>query len=743
MKLPVALLIATALHAGAHADSPITLERLTSDPPLAGRQPRQAEVSPAGHWVSFLRPSAADSEVLELWAQPAGGGEPRRLVAAADLLGGAEQQTTEAERMALERQRISQRGITSYQWCGGDDSALLFPLSGNLYLVRLSGQGNDLKVQSQQLTHDASAPKQEPRCAPDGRSLAYVQRGDLYVLPLSGKAQPRRLTQEGSDTLSWGQAEFIAAEELSRQRGYWWSRDGRQLLALRVDESGVGIKTRAQILADRTELVQQRYPAAGEANAKVTAHVIDVDSAQQRTLPLPASAEYIARAGWFADGTPWLQWFTRDQKRLTLTEFKSQPHDITVENDPAWVEVHNDLMELPGDGSRLLWSSEASGRRQLLLLDRATGQRQPLTGQPEAVAHAVCVGEGGVVFAGATERGRGQELFRIGLDGAAAQPLAGAAPRQWRDARADRACGQLLVTRSAWGEPPRMELRALAGGEAIALAGDAPDPLLKQITQEPQVVELKAADGRTPLNAFFFPALTGRGDGRSDKHAVIVMAYGGPGAATVSWAYGRDLPLIAYWQRRGYGVLTVDTRGMEHRDRDFTRAHDHAFGKTEVADLFAAVRQLPVQVASADPARIGFFGWSYGGFLGARAMLDADTPFAAAVAVAPVTDWTLYDTAYTERYLGMPDAGKAAAYANANLPARAGLLRKPLLLVHGTADDNVLFENSLRLVTALQNAGKIFDLQVYPGKAHGIAGRETRLHLYRTMDAFFARTLQP
>ncbi|PZP35095.1 MAG: hypothetical protein DI603_04215 [Roseateles depolymerans] len=740
MRIPTLLAAALALSSFAAQASPdITLERLTSDPPLAGRQPRQAEVSPGGHWVSFLRPSAADSDVLELWAQPAGGGEPRRLVAAADLLGGAAQQTTEAERMALERQRISQRGITGYQWCGSDDSALLFPLSGDLYLVRLSGQGADLKVQSQRLTHDASAPKQEPRCAPDGRSLAYVQKGDLYVLPLSGDAQPRRLTQEGSDTLSWGQAEFIAAEELSRQRGYWWSRDGRQLLAMRVDESGVGLKTRAQILADRTELVQQRYPAAGEANAKVTAHVIDVASGQQRALPLPAGAEYIARAGWFADGTPWLQWFTRDQKRLTLTEFKPHPHDITVETDPAWVEVHNDLMELPGDAGRLLWSSEDSGRRQLVLLDRATGQRRPLTGQPEAVAHAVCAGAGGVVFAGATERGRGQELFRIGLDGGAAQPLAGAAPRQWRDARADRACGQLLVTRSAWGEPARMELRALAGGDAIALAGDAPDPLLKQITQAPQVVELQAADGRTPLNAFFFPALAGQGD----KHPVIVMAYGGPGAATVSWAFSRDQALIAYWQRRGYGVLTVDTRGMEHRDREFTRAHDHAFGKTEVADLFAAVRQLPAQVSGVDPARIGFFGWSYGGFLGARAMLDADTPFAAAVAVAPVTDWTLYDTAYTERYLGMPEGGKAPAYASANLPARAGLLSKPLLLVHGMADDNVLFENSLRLVTALQNAGRVFDLQVYPGKAHGIAGRATRLHLYRTMDAFFARTLQP
>ena len=732
----------TATPTSAATAPPLTLERISADPPLSGRLPRQAEVSPGGQWVSFLRPSQADSEVLELWAQPVDakgqGGEPRKLVAAADLLGGAAQTLSETERMALERQRISQRGITGYQWCGQDDSALLFPLSGDLYLVRLTATG----PQSQRLTRSPEAPKLEPRCAPDGKTLAFVQGGNLFVLPLAAGAQPRALTTEGSDTLSWGLTEFIAAEELGRQQGYWWSKDGRSLLALRVDEAGVAVKTRAQIFADRTDLTQQRYPAAGAANAKVTAFVIDVATAQRRELPLPKAgkdaAEYIARAGWFADGIPWLQWFNRDQTRLTLTEFKpgAAPHDITVETDAAWVEVHDDLLETPRG---LLWSSEASGRRQLLLIDRASGARSPLTAAPEAVAHAVCASERGVVFAAAGDRGKSQELYTVPLAGGKAQPLPGAAQRQWRDATADRGCGRLLVSRSAWGEPPRLELRSLGQDGFIALAGDTPDPQLKAFSNTPLALELTAADGRTPLNAFFFAAQ----DRREGKHPVIVLAYGGPGVSTVQWAWARDMPLIAYWQQRGYSVLSVDTRGMMHRDREVSRAHFRAFGQVEVADLFAAVRQLPSRVPGVDAARIGFFGWSYGGFLGARAMLDADTPFAAAVAVAPVTDWTLYDTAYTERYLGLPEQGKAAPYASANLPARAALLSKPLLLVHGTADDNVLFEHTLRLVEALQTAGKRFDLQIYPGKAHGIAGRAARLHLYRTMDAFFDRHLAP
>jgi dipeptidyl-peptidase-4 len=166
----------------------------------------------------------------------------------------------------------------------------------------------------------------------------------------------------------------------------------------------------------------------------------------------------------------------------------------------------------------------------------------------------------------------------------------------------------------------------------------------------------------------------------------------------------------------------------------------------EVDDLFAAVRQIVKAQPGIDPARIGFFGWSYGGTLATRAILDVDSPFAAAVAVAPVTDWTLYDTAYTERYLGLPtlaDGSVSPFYRDADLTRRAGLLTKPYLLMHGTADDNVLFEHSLRLIAALEAQDRVFDLAIYPGKAHGIGGRASQIHVYETIDAFFARTLRP
>lgn len=728
-------------------DPALTLERIHGDPPLMGRAGLGGVLSPGGQWLTYLRPSEANPDVNELWGTPVAGGDARRLVAASDLIGQREAVLTEAERMALERRRQRGAGITGYQWCGKDDRQLILPLSGDLYSVELA-HSQDGAPKVRRLTHDEQEPERDPQCDAAGRQLAYVKQNDLWIQGLDG-SPARRLTHTGSETRSTGLAEFIAEEELHRHRGFWWSPDGTRLLALEVDESGVPLRRRAQIGGDGTRLVEQRYPAAGSPNAKVQALVLDLSGkAEAQRLPLPAEAEYIARAGWFADGSPWLQWLTRDQKRLQLLEFnaQAQPHVVLDERDAAWVEVHDDLRELPGlkrsGKPALLWSSERSGRRQLYLVDRVSGAVQALTHQPEPVAQLVCLGEQHLVFAGATERGRGRELFQADFKGQVRQLQPGEA-RRWRDARGDAACTRLLITQSSWQQAPRTELLLLDGRTAPRLIEQArPDPLVLDLAAklQPQFPALLAADGKTPLNAIFLPPTR---PSLSGNYPVVVRAYGGPGTATVNWRWQGDLPTLALYQQQGFGVLMLDTRGMAFRDRDFTRAHDHAFGKTEVADLFGAVRQLVQQYPAVDAGRIGFMGWSYGGFLALRALLDADTPIAAAIAGASPTDWTLYDTAYTERYLGLPEGGKAPAYQQAQLVSRAALLSKPLMIIHGTADDNVLFDNSLRMIQALQNEGKLFETVIYPGHAHGVAGRKARYHLARTQLDFFQRQLRP
>jgi dipeptidyl-peptidase-4 len=315
-------------------------------------------------------------------------------------------------------------------------------------------------------------------------------------------------------------------------------------------------------------------------------------------------------------------------------------------------------------------------------------------------------------------------------------------------ASADSGCTTLLVTTSSWGVPPSVSIVAVADGKVLGAIGDAadqPDPLLlSSVPEAPRFIDVLAADGQTILNGLWLPPAPSSAPVARGGTPVITYAYGGPTGQVVAWRWARLFPLFVHWQQQGFGVFLVDTRGMAGRDHAFTRAHKNAFGKVEVDDLKAAARQLPALVRGVDPTRIGFFGWSYGGYLAARLMLDTDTPFAAAAAVAPVTDWRLYDTAYTERYIGMPgEKGDAPAYVASNLVTRAAQLGKPLLLVHGTADDNVLFEHSLRLIQGLEDAGKTFDLAIYPGKAHGIGGKSSQLHVHKTITAFFAEKLRP
>ncbi len=751
----------------------LTLERIHADPPLAGRQPRLAKLSPGGRFVSTLEPSAADSEVFELWVRRIADGHARRLVGASDLIGNRTAVVSEAEKMALERRRVRGGGLTSYEWCGERDERIVVPLSGDLYLVELDGEN----VHTRRLTFDENEPERDARCDAAGRQIAFVKQNDLWVMTLdplreiepivTRRSLPgpstvantplpdvKRLTTTGTDGLSTGLAEFIAAEELYRYDGYWWSRDGKRLLAFEADERKVPSKTRAQIRADGTDLITQHYPAAGETNAVVVPLVIDVASGRVQRLDLPPATEYLPRAGWFADGTPWIETLNRTQTELRLVEYpnaQAAPREVFVESDAAtWVSIDAspNLFEFPtrplSGKPSIVWVSERSGSRQLWLLDRVTGSLAPLTTLVEPVRDVVCIGGGRIVFTAEQQRGRATELFMLGANDEVTR-IAGSSTTGLpltRSAIADRLCSRLLTSESTWGVPPTREVLTLGGNaRPVAINGDAPDPLLAKVVPKIQPIDLLAADGKTVLNAFYMAP--SKPSANPHGSATIVEVYGGPGAVTVQYAWSGAALHDAYWQSLGFGVLRVDTRGAHYRGRDYAHAHYRAFGAVEVDDLFAAARQLPKVVSGVDPARIGVVGGSYGGYLAARAVLDADTPFAAAVAASSVVDWTLYDTAYTERYLGMPEGGKAAPYAASNLASRAKLLARPLMLMHGTADDNVLFEHSLRLILALEREGKLFETVVYPGQAHGVNGRALQLHVDRATADFFVRRLQP
>ncbi|TNF29152.1 MAG: S9 family peptidase [Deltaproteobacteria bacterium] len=712
----------------------LTLERIFADPPLGGRPPMQLALSGDATVLAYLRPNEADSEVLDLWGRRLPGGAPERLVATADLLtAGGAQKLTEAERMALQRRRVYQRGITSFMWCGEGAEALLFPFSGDLYWARLGGPGEAPEVV--RLTRDDDAPELAPKCSPQGHWVSFTKAGDVYVLDVRTR-RVKRLTRGAGGTRTFGLAEFIAEEEMGRHEGLWWSEDEQQVLVFEVDEGPVAVKMRSKIFADRTELFEQRYPAAGEANARVTAHVIDVRTGRRVTLKTPTEDGYLARAGFFGDGAAWVQWQSRDQKRLVLYEAdaKGQLRTILEDTDDAWVELHDDLRGLP-DG-KLLWSNEASGRRQLEIVDRASGARVALTAEPDAVDAVVGTDrEAGTVFyTVAADRGKERQVRAIALAGGASWAVTRAPG--WHRPTFARSGTCFVDVVSSWGRPPQTLLGSADGRETVVL-DDNPTPELDGLPAPSlEWRDFRAEDGSV-LNGLLMEPV-GRRPGW--KYPVVAWVYGGPTYQMVANRWTRSYPLLVWLTTHGYGVLLVDNRGTGGRDRAFDRAHYHRVGEVEVRDLFGAVREV-AGLDWVDPARIGVWGWSYGGYLAARSVLDADTPFAAAVAVAPVTDWTLYDTHYTERYLGMPEGGKAAPYVDSNLVRRAKLLARPLVVIHGTADDNVLFEHTLRLVQAFEDESAPFEMMIYPGKAHGISGRAAQLHVYKTAFRFFARTL--
>lgn len=739
----------------------LTLERVFSDPPLEGRAPMGLQLSPSGKRVTFLQPNDQDSDVLDLWGVTLPDGKPRLLVATTDLLralGGGAQKLTEQERMALERKRITKRGITSSLWCGRDARTLVFPFSGDLYVAALPEEREDKHEAPvvTRLTHDEDEPELSPVCSANGDKIAFVKKGDVLVadVPRAGRSSSpsskkagaaRRLTKGGGPTRTFGLAEFIAEEEMDRHEGMWWSPDGRSLLVFEVDESAVGVKVRAQIFSDRTELVEQRYPAAGEKNAVVTAWLVDVATGKKTRLLTPDEDGYLPRAGFFPDGRPWVQWQSRDQRRLALFELADgkKPgalRQIFEENDEAWVELHDDLVPL-ADGQRFLWSSEQSGRRQIVLVDRKTGAFTAVTAEPEAVEKILAVDkEKGLVFFSAyRDRGRQLQVFSQRLAGPAGATLL--TPKVgWHSATFDDAGRFFVDKHSDVGQPPRTTVHDAAGREVFVIDDNPAAEFRALVRPQPRWIDVKAEDG-TMLNGLVLPPAKVES---GKRYPVVTFIYGGPTAITVRHAWSRHEPVLTHWTQRGWGVFLLDNRGMGGRDRAFGRAHHRRFGDVEVKDLFAGVTALKAQVPWVDGGKIGVFGWSYGGFLAARAVLDENTPFRAAVAVAPVTDWTLYDTHYTERYLGLPVVdGKAAdAYSRANLVSRARLLSRPLLLVHGTADDNVLFEHTLRLTEGLTREGKLFDLMIYPGKAHGISGKAAQLHVYKTISAFFDEKLR-
>lgn len=736
--LALAMMLATP---AVHAEK-LTLEAITGSAPLSGPTLMKPKVAPDGSRVTFLRGKDSDRNQLDLWEYDIASGQTRLLVDSKVVLPGTETLSDE-EKARRERQRIAaMTGIVDYQW-SPDAKTLLFPLGGELYLYDLGRQGRDAV---RQLTHGEGFAT-DPKISPRGGFVSFVRERNLWVIDLaSGK--PLQLTRDGSATIGNGVAEFVADEEMDRHTGYWWAPDDSAIAFARIDESTVPVQKRYEMYADRVEMIEQRYPAAGDRNVQVKLGVVAPRAgAAPKWVDLGGEQDiYLARVTWRDPQRLTFQRQSRDQKTLELIETTladGRQRTLVTETSRTWVPLHNDLRFLK-DG-RFVWSSERSGFEHLYLASEDGATLTPLTSGPWPVDELLAVDEdaGKVYFRAGIESPLRSEIHAV--------PLAGGAP-----VKLSRAAGMhsaafannASVYVDSWSNsttPPQIELYR-ANGEKIAtlLDNDLADPAhpyakYRDAQRPVEYGTLTAADGRTELH---YSLIKPAGFDPAKQYPVAVYVYGGPASQTVtdSWPGRGDHLFNQYLAQHGYVVFSLDNRGTPRRGRDFGGALYGVQGTVEVADQLKGVEWLKRQ-PWVDGARIGVQGWSNGGYMTLMLLAKASDQYACGVAGAPVTDWGLYDTHYTERYMNLP-AANPDGYREGRILTHIDGLTSPLLLIHGMADDNVLFTHSTNLMSALQKRGQPFELMTYPGAKHGLSGSNA-LHRYRVAEDFLARCLKP
>ena len=744
----LAVMMLLCSNSGSWADE-LTLERLYDSPALEGETIKGLKVAPDGARVTFLRGKASDYERLDLWEYHIKDGKTRLLFDSDDLHTGDENLSDE-EKARRERLRLFGTGIVSYEW-SKDGKALAFPLAGDVYYWRVGAGQAEKVVDTPQFETDV-------QFSPKGHYLSYVRDQNLYVLDLQTRKETA-LSSDGGGAIKYGMAEFVAQEEMQRMTGYWWSDDETKVALIRVDESPVAEVERSEIYADSIKTIKQRYPYAGTPNAKVSLGIVELaegttrwvdqgELAQPTNQVLPGREArpgssttdfYLPRVKWTKDSDLLsYQWQSRDQKTLELRTVRwpeMTQRTLLTETSPTWINLNDDLNFLK-DGKRFLWASERDGYKHLYLYSMEGKLLSQMTKGAWVVDEVEHFDEetGKVWFTGRQDSPMERHLYCL-------------SPGQKETRRISQAAGFHDVSFSKDGSvytdlfstattPPQISLHNNQGERLTWLLENKVKeghPLYPYTDRwiEPIFSSLTTEDGTKLYYRLYRPA--GFDDGA--KHPVLVYLYGGPRAQRVTKSWGSDTGFCQYMAQQGYAVFTLDNRGSTARGKAFEDPIYHAMGEIEVADQVQGVKYLRT-LPWVDADKIAVHGSSYGGYMSLMCIFKQPEYFQAAAAGAPVTDWRLYDTHYTERYLGQPDA-PGQVYEKASVFPYAASLKRPLLIYHGMADDNVLFTHSTRLYSYLQDHNIPFMAMDYPGKKHRFAGKTTSMHRVGTIQRFF------
>ena len=729
--LPLLCLIALPAGAGE-----LTLERIFGDPALSGPTPRNVQVSPDGRRVGLLRGRADDQHQLDFWSYDVADGALKLRVDSKQLAP-REQLSTE-ERARRERERIADfHGIVDYKWAP-DGRHVLFTLSGNLYLFDLGGPSGQ---SPRQLTQGGAAVL-DPQVSPRGRYVSFVRGQNLWVIELASGAE-RELTHDGGGAIHNAEAEFVAQEEMGQSSGYWWAPDDSAIAYKRFDETAVPIARRFEVYPDRVDVIEQRYPAAGDPNVTVRLGIVAAGGGDTRWVDLGTNADiYLARVKWTpAARSLAFERLSRDQKRLDLVLVDAATlaeRPLLSETSSAWVNLADDLRFLERT-SAFVWSSERSGTKQLYLYGMDGQLRHALTSGGN-VDELLAVDEpaGLIYFSSNRDAVIDRQLYTARLDGSdAARPRRISRADGWHEAQFAEHAPRVALYVDTWSDPDHPPQVSVNGPDGARLAWieenrlDARHPYwpYRDGHVRPEFGQVKAEDGQELQYQLMKPP----GFDAGKPYPVFLDVYGGPTVQQVQRRWNTHF-FDEYMARHGYVVFMLDNRGSARRSRAFSDPIRGRLGEIEVRDQLAGLRWLGQQ-PWVDARRIGVFGWSYGGYMTLMLLGKGSSLIAAGAAVAPVTDWRLYDTCYTERYLGLP-TNNAQGYAESGVLSVLDGLRSPLFLAHGMADDNVLFVNSTRLMSELQKRGVQFELMTYPGAKHGLSTPEMKVHVYRAIQDF-------
>jgi dipeptidyl-peptidase-4 len=694
---------------------------------MLGR-PAKAKPTPNGKAVLFLR-SQPRVPKLSLFEFDVATAKTRELLTPEAVLKGAAENLSPEEKARRERQRVSVGGFADYQ-LSEDGRLVLLSLSGKLYVFdRTSAKVQELATGNGTIV--------DPKFSPDGKQVGYVRDHDVYVYDL-GTGREKAVTTGGTREKTHGLAEFVAQEEMDRHTGWWWSPDGKHIAYEEADASGVEVWYVADPIDPGQKPHPTYYPRPGKANVQVRVGIVPVAGGPTVWIDWDHKKyEYLAQVRWDKYGPLTIQIQDRKQQNLVLLKVDPATGNTTplvTEKDPAWVNIHQDVPRWLEDKKAFLWIGEDEGGPRL--------ERRSASGQLEDV---LVRGPGMVESLLAVDENKGRAYLLGGFDTASTffNNVALSPSGQEREVRSSfdtliranynaavsKDGSTVVLTFTNEFQMPRMEVYRTG-----KLAGE-----LESIAETPPHSPRGKLSPFSPRPDYVTAILYPTNFDENKKYPVLVYVYGGPKHLQVAAAM-RQWLLPQWIADQGFIVAAIDNRGTPRRERTWEKSIYQKFGSVPLEDQVKGLRELAKKHPEMDLERVGIYGWSFGGYMSAQAVLKRPDVFKAAVAGAPVTDWLDYDTHYTERYLGLPQESPAA-YKEASLLTYAADLKRPLLLVHGTADDNVYFRHTLKLSDALFRAGRNFEVLPLSGLTHMVPDPVVTERLYGRIAGFFKKHL--